>query len=89
MILEVLVQDPSLPVFPCFALNVLVALMDVAHATDLEMRRFVLRYLIMYARATVTWKSRLQSVVSTSLTSRIHHSSGLCEGSQVLLDNSL
>ena len=62
------VQDSELPEFPSMDHNDLVGILDAAHATDVVKRRSVTGLLIMYCRAAIAWKSRLQSLTATSST---------------------
>ena len=63
-----LCNDPELPVFPDFDLDVLVGILDASHGTDLHTRRSVTGIAVFYGGAAVAWKSKLQSWVSTSST---------------------
>jgi hypothetical protein len=60
--------DPSLPPFPKIDLHQLVGYLDMAHATDLETQRSVTGYAFCYAGGTVTFKSKLQTTITTSST---------------------
>ena len=63
-----LTEDPELPDFPQFGLDVLVGILDAAHATDLLTRRSVTGLAVFFGGAVVAWKSHLQATVSTSST---------------------
>ena len=61
-------EDPTLPEYPKFELDELIAIMDAAHGTDLRTRRSVMGVLIILAGAAVAYKSKLTSTVPTSST---------------------
>ena len=65
---EYLPEESDLPPFPVIARDVLVAFLDAAHASDLNTRRSVTGYVIMFCGAAVAYKSRLQPIVATSST---------------------
>ena len=60
--------EPDLPGFPDIAFDDLVGMMDAAHATDLLKRRSVSGIAILFCKAVVAYKSRLQSLTATSST---------------------
>jgi hypothetical protein len=67
-VVESIPHDADLPSFPAFPMDELVAFLDAAHATDIKSRRSVTGLIIVLCGAAITWKSRLQATVATSLT---------------------
>jgi hypothetical protein len=65
---EFLQQDPTLPFFPEIDWDELVGLFDAAHATELKQRRSVNGLVLLYCKAAIVYKSRLQTVTATSST---------------------
>ena len=65
---ESLPEDLELPVFPALGYDELVGIYDAAHATDAKMRRSVTGLLVLYCKAAIAYKSRLQTVTATSST---------------------
>ena len=61
-------DDPELPAFPVVLRDELAGFLDAAHATDLNTRRSVTGFVILFCCAAIAWKSRLQSLVATSST---------------------
>jgi len=57
-----------LPAFPTVALTDLVGFVDAAHATNLEKKCFITGWVLCYAGAAITYKSKLQTVIATSST---------------------
>ena len=55
-------EDPSLPPFPSFHHDELVAFLDAAHATELQTRRSVTGYVLLFGNTAIAWKSRVQPV---------------------------
>ena len=66
--IEYEIQDPELPQFPAMDYDDLVGILDAAHATDTVKRRSVTGLMILFCRAAIAWKSRLQSLTATSST---------------------
>jgi len=54
--------------FPNIPITKLVGFVDAAHATDLEKRRSVTRWVFCYAGGAIAYKSKLQMVIATSST---------------------
>ena len=75
---EFLEDDPNLPDFPKFKRDELWAMLDAAHGTDLKTRRSVTGLVVMYCNAAIAWKSRLQSLVSTSSTEAEFYAAVTC-----------
>ena len=75
---EFLEPDSDLPSFPFIERDELVGLLDAAHATDLKTRRSVTGFVILFCRAAIAWKSRLQSLVATSSTEAEFYSAVTC-----------
>jgi len=71
-------EDTELPKFPRFFRDELIGTLDAAHGTDLRTRRSVTGLVIFYCCAAIAWKSRLQSVVSTSSTEAEFYSAVTC-----------
>ena len=65
---DFLTADPDLPVFPELAFDELAGIYDAAHATDSKLRRSVTGLMIIYCKAAIAYKSRLQTVTATSST---------------------
>ena len=55
-------EDPSLPPFPSFHRDELVAFLDAAHATELRTRRSVTGYVLLFGNTAIAWKSRALSL---------------------------
>ena len=71
-------EDPSLPPFPSFHRDELVAFLDAAHATELRTRRSVTGYVLLFGNTAIAWKSRVQPVVATSSTEAEFYAAVTC-----------
>jgi len=60
--------EADLPPFPYMDFDELLALVDAAHGTDRVKRRSVTGLDVLFCRAAIAWKSKLQSLTATSST---------------------
>jgi len=61
-------QLPFDPDFPKISSSELVSFVDAAHAMDVEKQQSITGWAFCYAGAAIAYKSKLQTVIATSLT---------------------
>lgn len=75
---QVVPPDPSLPTFPVYSFDELIAFLDAAHATDIKTRRSVAGLVACLCGAAIAYKSRLIPTVATSSTEAEFLSAVMC-----------
>ena len=71
-------EDTTIPEFPKMEFDELVGLFDAAHGTDMVFRRSVTGLVIMFCKAAIAYKSRLQTVTATSSTEAEFYAAVTC-----------